>query len=265
MDILKRDLAPISDAAWKEIDEMARETLAANLSGRKFLDVSGPHGIGYTSVDLGRLALSKDKKKDEVRYGVYMVQPLVESRIGFSLKTWELDNIERGALDIDLTPVVTAAKKMAAFEETAIFKGFKPGMITGIQDAVDSDKIPLKLENEAIVDAVSEAKTRLLAEGVRGASNLIVNSELWKFMGRPTPGGSLKTLVEKQIEGKVIYSGFVDTAILASDRGGDFELTLGQDFSIGYHHHDSEEVHLFFSESFSFRVITPEALVCFSM
>lgn len=63
MDILKRDLAPISDAAWKEIDEMARETLAANLSGRKFLDVSGPHGIGYTSVDLGRLSLSKDQKK----------------------------------------------------------------------------------------------------------------------------------------------------------------------------------------------------------
>jgi uncharacterized linocin/CFP29 family protein len=51
--------------------------------------------------------------------------------------------------------------------------------------------------------------------------------------------------------------------MLLANRGGDLELTVGQDFSIGYHHHNSEEIFLFLTESFTFRVIAPEAIVWF--
>uniref|UniRef100_UPI00272E2810 encapsulin n=1 Tax=Geoalkalibacter sp. TaxID=3041440 RepID=UPI00272E2810 len=65
--------------------------------------------------------------------------------------------------------------------------------------------------------------------------------------------------------GAVTYSNAVQGALLAASRGGDLELTLGQDFAIGYHHHTAEEIHLFMTESFTFRVITPEALVGYTV
>ena len=44
MDLLKRQLAPISDAAWEQIDTEARRVLKLNLAGRRVVDFSGPHG-----------------------------------------------------------------------------------------------------------------------------------------------------------------------------------------------------------------------------
>jgi uncharacterized linocin/CFP29 family protein len=46
-----------------------------------------------------------------------------------------------------------------------------------------------------------------------------------------------------------------------SCRGGDAELVLGQDIAIGYEKHDSKTVRLYFGESFTFRVLAPEAVV----
>lgn len=46
-----------------------------------------------------------------------------------------------------------------------------------------------------------------------------------------------------------------------SRRGGDFELTVGQDLAIGYHVHDKVEVELFYAESFAFRALEPAAAV----
>jgi uncharacterized linocin/CFP29 family protein len=46
-----------------------------------------------------------------------------------------------------------------------------------------------------------------------------------------------------------------------SQRGGDFELTVGQDFSVGYLASDETAVQLYLEESFTFRVATPEAAV----
>lgn len=44
-------------------------------------------------------------------------------------------------------------------------------------------------------------------------------------------------------------------------RGGDFELVVGQDLSIGYLSHDAENVRLYIEESLTFRLLTPEAAV----
>jgi uncharacterized linocin/CFP29 family protein len=53
----------------------------------------------------------------------------------------------------------------------------------------------------------------------------------------------------------------VNGAVVLSLRGGDFVFESGQDLSIGYESHDSEEVRLYLEESFSFHVATPEAAV----
>ena len=48
-----------------------------------------------------------------------------------------------------------------------------------------------------------------------------------------------------------------------SVRGGDFQLTCGEDLSLGYLSHDADTVDLFLEESIAFRVLTPEAAVAF--
>lgn len=265
MDLLRRELAPISPQGWDEIDSMARETLVATLSGRKFVDIDGPHGIGHACVTLGRLSLPKAQKGQKVGYGLHQVLPLVEARVNFTLETWELDNVERGAKDIQLDSLVEACRELAMFEEKAIYDGFKPGTIIGLQDTVKGRELSFALEMDALVDAVSEGQTRMLKDGVEGPANLIVSADIWKFLARSTPGGTLRSIVERQIDGQVIYSELVKDALLVASRSGDLELTVGQDFAIGYHSHTATEINLFATESFTFRVVVPEALIGFKL
>ena len=53
----------------------------------------------------------------------------------------------------------------------------------------------------------------------------------------------------------------VEGGVVVSTRGGDFVLDLGQDLSIGYRDHDQAVVRLYVEESFSFRVLEPDAAV----
>jgi uncharacterized linocin/CFP29 family protein len=46
-----------------------------------------------------------------------------------------------------------------------------------------------------------------------------------------------------------------------STRGGDYELTVGQDLAVGYAVHDRTEVELYLTESFAFRVLEEKAAV----
>src|SRR5688572_12915366 len=133
MDVLKRELAPITDEAWKQIDDEARRVLKLNLAGRKLVDFSGPHGWKHAAVNTGRLEMLEGRDPVEgVCVGVRTVQPLVELRIPFTLAQMELDVMSRGATDPDLEPVRAAAERIALAEDIAIFNGYDPGKIRGI-------------------------------------------------------------------------------------------------------------------------------------
>jgi uncharacterized linocin/CFP29 family protein len=58
-----------------------------------------------------------------------------------------------------------------------------------------------------------------------------------------------------------VWAPGVDGGVVLSLRGGDFHFECGQDVAIGYDSHETENVELYFVESFSFRVATPEAAV----
>ena len=261
MDFFRRSIAPISTAAWEEIDSFAKDTIISNLSARKFVDINGPKGINFPGVNLGRIEIVKDSSKSSVKCGIHQVLPLIEARIMFRLGQWELDNIERGAKDTDLDPLSDACRQLAAFEENVVFNGYNQGKIEGLNTLKKNSSVDIKKNAESIIDGISEALTKLMIEGIDGPANLVVSEELWKYLARPVPGGSLKTAVERQTGGKVIHSPSVEGGLLISARGGDTELTIGQDYAIGYHSHSNDEISLYLTESFTFRVISPEAIV----
>jgi uncharacterized linocin/CFP29 family protein len=56
MNNLHRELAPISDAAWSQIEEETSRTIKRYLAGRRVVDVQGPGGIALSAIGTGHFA-----------------------------------------------------------------------------------------------------------------------------------------------------------------------------------------------------------------
>ncbi len=74
---------------------------------------------------------------------------------------------------------------------------------------------------------------------------------------------SLEQHLEKMLGENVLASTHLKQPVLVSARGGDFEMSLGQDIAIGYSAHSTRSVSLFFTESFTFRIFEPRAIVVY--
>ncbi len=260
MDILRRSMAPISEAAWEEINETAVDVLTASLSGRKFLDVEGPKGWDYAALPTGRINVPANQK-GAVKYGINQVLPVVEARVPFELNIWELDNAVRGAEDIDLDALEDAAREIAKFEENAIYEGFKAGNIAGLKDSSDYDPIPFPDSSEGILGAVSNGIAKMKEEAIEGPYSLVLNTERWQKVNSFLKGYPLRRQLDQLLGGSIIHAPFVKDSFLVTERGGDYRLVLGQDISIGYESHNSKTVQLYFTESFTFQAIDPAAVV----
>lgn len=260
MDILRKSMAPISDAAWEEINETAIEVLTSVLSGRKFLDIEGPKGWDYAALSTGRIDVPANQK-GTVKYGIHQVLPLVEARVPFELNIWELDNVARGAEDIDLDAMEDAAREIAKFEENAIYEGFKAGNIAGLKNCSDYEAMTFPAAGEEIASVIATAVSKLKAASIEGPYSLILNTEKWQKVHSYVKGYPLTKQLENLLGGSIIMAPYVKESYLVSERGGDFRLALGQDISIGYESHNNKTVQLYFTESFTFQVIDPAAVI----
>jgi uncharacterized linocin/CFP29 family protein len=74
-------------------------------------------------------------------------------------------------------------------------------------------------------------------------------------------GFPLLEYVKRLLDGPIVSAPGVDGAVVLSQRGGDFELVVGQDFSVGYLDHSATAVHLYVQESLTFRVLSAAAAV----
>lgn len=260
--MLYRELAPITKEAWKEIDERAEEVLKSYLSARRVVKVIGPKGMDYNVITEGRLENVVDT--DEVCYGTYKVLPLTEIRIEFEMNRWELDNIQRGAKDIDYEPLENAARKIALFEENAIYNGLNDGNIVGLKDSYDGGIIPFGSDIEDIMKAISNGIIKLREAYQTGPFDLVVGKEIYERILSVQSAFPFDKRIEELIGGKIIYNHIIDDAYLLPHDHDDLELTIGRDFSIGYQSHTSEKVKFFITESFTFRVLDSSLFVRFS-
>lgn len=195
MDNLHRELAPISSEGWADLEAEARRTFTAHVAGRRAVDVIGPSDEKLAAVGTGHVH-TLGSPADGVRARSREAQPMVEIRVPFVVDRQAVDDVARGARDVDWQPVKDAARKIAFVEDRAIFDGYP----------------------------ILEHIVRVL-----GA------------------------------ESEIIWAPAIDGAFLLSTRGGDYELHLGQDLSIGYLSHDENSIELYFQESLTFIVLTGEA------
>jgi len=153
MNNLKRELAPISSAAWADIDAEARRVLKLKLAGRKLVDFVGPLGSSTAAVNTGRIEALKASPVPDVDAGRREAMPLIELRSYFDLSRQEMDTVERGAKDPELQPLIDAATRIASAEDTAIFHGYGAGGIKGIDEASSHPTLPITVggQHEAAV------------------------------------------------------------------------------------------------------------------
>lgn len=261
-DFLRRNLAPITDAAWAEIEAQARRTLTGHLAARHFVSMDGPRGWDFSAVNLGRVRASDAEPAPGVRWGVREVKPLIESRAAFELSIWELDNAARGAKDLDLSALVRAARAIALFEEQAVWNGHREAGIEGILGVSPHAPIAAKNEPGALVAALERGLIEVEKAGVGGPFGLVADAAVYELvMTGALNGYPIRPRVEAFFSAGIRWSPAIAGAAVISARGGDYTLTLGQDFSIGYQHHDSRAVTLYLTESFTFRAIEPAAAV----
>jgi uncharacterized linocin/CFP29 family protein len=257
MDYLKRAHAPITADAWEIIEEEARSALKNTLTGRKFVDTVGPKGWDLSAVALGRVEIEADNS-----YGIRKVLPVVELRIPFLLDIQELDNLSRGAKDLHLDSLHQAVREAARFEDSAILKGFSPGTISGLEEASELEPLEMQLEAQPFLDGAARAILELQRSFAEGPYALVIDSESFRFLASSQSGYPLLRRVTNLLGGPVLPTDVLqESGFLVSTRGGDFELTLGQDFSIGYDHHDIHKIRFILCETFTFRVLAPNALV----
>jgi uncharacterized linocin/CFP29 family protein len=269
MDILKRELAPIPLEAWAEIDEQATRSLKAMLSGRKVLDVSGPMGTDFPGVPEGRLNYPKKQPKGGLKYGIRKVHHIVEVRVPFELDIHEMDNVVRGAKDVDLAGLETAARDTALFEEQVIYHGLPEANISGLKICVGDECLSIGSKPEELLEGIADGVTAFTGRSIEGPYSFIVGPKLWIRMSAHVQGYPIKMQAETVLGGPVLLSPYLsgayeNEAYMISQRGGDLELILGQDLAIGYESHSSTKVKLFFTESFTFRVLEPAAVLNFT-
>src|SRR6201996_9188189 len=176
MNNLHRELAPISDAAWAEIEEETSRTLKRYLAGRRVVDVEGPGGVALSAIGTGHLRnVSAPDKGIVARQRE--VQPLVELRVPFELDRQQIDDVERGSEDSDWQPAKDAAKLLAFAEDRAIFEGYAAAGIGGIREGTSNPVLTLPDEVTAYPDAIAQAVSQLRLVGVNGPYSVVLGAE----------------------------------------------------------------------------------------
>jgi uncharacterized linocin/CFP29 family protein len=261
MNNLHRELAPISEGAWAQIEEEASRTLKRYLAGRRVVDLKGPGGVGLAAVGTGHLR-NVEAPSDGIIARQREVKALVELRAPFELERQAIDDVERGANDSDWQPLKDAAKRIAFAEDRAIFEGYAAAGIQGIRQGTSNPVATLPGDVVKYPDALAEALSRLRLVGVNGPYSVVLGADAYTALSEASDHGyPVIQHIQRLVNEEIIWAPAIAGAFILTTRGGDFDLHIGQDVSIGYSNHSDKIVTLYLQESLTFLLLTSEAAV----
>ena len=261
MNNLHRELAPISDAAWADLEEETTRTLKRYLAGRRVVDVRGPGSVGLSAVGTGHLKTITGPGEG-ILARQREVKALVELRVPFELDRQQIDDVERGANDSDWQPAKDAAQKIAYAEDRAIFEGYHAAGIGGIRQGTSNPILTLPADARHYPDAIAQALNQLRLVGVEGPYSAVLSADAYTALAETSDNGyPVLEHVKKLVKDEIIWAPAIPGAFVVTTRGGDFDLHIGQDISIGYSTHTDSVVRLYLQETLTFLLLTTEAAV----
>lgn len=266
---LKRHLAPFDATIWGVIEEETKEVLGQQLTGRKIVDVEGPKGLGFSSLNIGgraKVASAGKKtktKSDATELYVRNVLPVFELVNSFEVSKEDIEGIYRGSDGLkDTDSLYAAAKSLASAENRLILSGMSAYKLPGVL----SESPSLNQAGDfagGIAEMTVKAIEVMRDNHINGPFTMLLNYDDYAKV-LSTPGYPLaKTLLSVLGEGgRILPDSEAGAQVsIISTRGGDYKLHLGSDVAIGYIGENDTHVELFLMESCTFEVVTPEACV----
>jgi len=174
----------------------------------------------------------------------------------------QLDDVERGAADPDLPELDEAVRQIALGENVTVFHGHQAAGLRGITESTSHE--PAAVEGVgASPDGVARAVNGLRQAGIDGPYGLAICPDIYTGIVETTEYGGhlLFDHLRAILGGPLVWAPGMEGGVVLSQRGGDFQFDCGQDLSIGYLDHDADVVRLYIEETFSFRVLEPDAAV----
>src|SRR5215831_13043949 len=263
MEWLRRNAAPLSQKVWKEVDDIAGSMFKQTVVARRIADFDGPRGWNHVATQLGTFKPAQaPQSSPKVRLSIPDVLLLTELRADFQLAWADIDIFERVGPRLEAKPIEDAAREIALAEDTLLFFGSStsPGILTH----TDTPRVALSdwsVPRRVVTDLLS-AVQRLDTFGIKGPYEAVLSTEhYYSYLRRTGEGGVYPAAKQLGIViSKVHHSSVIEGAALFSTRGGDFLVTVGGDFTVGYRSHDETAVHLFCVETIAAQLLTPEAV-----
>jgi uncharacterized linocin/CFP29 family protein len=225
------------------------------------VDVQGPKGFEFSAAGTGHRQQIQ-APGDGIEAAQREIKALVELRVPFELTRQAIDDVDRGANDSDWSPVKEAARKIAFAEDRAVFDGYAAAGIQGIRQGTSNPVLTLPPNVKGYPGAVAQAVSQLRLAGVNGPYALLLGAEPYTTIGGATDDGyPVLQHIQRLVDGKIIWAPAIEGGVVLTTRGGDFELTVGQDISIGYLSHSETTVRLYLQETMTFLLLTTEAAV----
>jgi uncharacterized linocin/CFP29 family protein len=261
MEYLNRRMAPFGEDIWKRIDEAAVNAARDILTGRRFLEVDGPYGVGLTSVEVGHDDFCRQPTPEEA--GAVMGRAISVPMLGKELRL----SIRRMAayqdmgLPLNLTPVEDAAEAVARREEEFVYYGQSDFRLQGLLTAEgrahheggDWGNIDQALED------VLAAVNALDARGFRGPYALALSPSLYNGLFRRYAGTDMLQLEHlRRLCQLGVHKAPIEGCVLIDPRVG--KLIVGQDLMAGYIGQNGVHYQLYLSESVVLRLDEPRAI-----
>ncbi|MGH8067692.1 MAG: family 1 encapsulin nanocompartment shell protein [Candidatus Entotheonellia bacterium] len=261
MDYLNRRMAPFGEEIWKRIDESAINAARDVLTGRRFLEVDGPYGVGLTSVEVGHDDFCRQPTPEEAGavMGRAISVPMLRKELRLSIR--RVAAYQDMGQPLNLTPVEDAAEAVARREEEFIYYGQSDFRLQGLLTAEgrahheggDWGNIDQALEDVLV------AVNALDARGFRGPYALALSPSLYNGLFRRYAGTDMLQLEHlRRLCQRGVYKAPIEGCVLIDPRVG--KLIVGQDLMAGYIGQDGVHYQLYLSESVVLRLDEPRAI-----
>lgn len=261
MSYLNRETAHFSTAVWDRIDSAAVDAARQLLTGRRFLDVEGPYGVGLTSIEVGEDDYCRQPAENEA--GAVLSRaialPMLRKRFGLSVR--RIEGYLHMGQPLDLRTAEDAAEAVARREEEFIYYGQPDFGLDGLLTAKGRNEVQCEdwSKIEQGLNDVLKAVDLLDRNDFHGPYALALSPTWYNRLFRRYEGTDMLQLEHlKRLCELGVFKAEIEGAVLVDAHVG--RIVIGQDLMTGYSNNDGIHYQLFASESLVLRVEEPGAI-----